>query len=569
MIHRAVAPLVLAVCAAVPRTVSALDADMLLDGSRVVPVAVTLPPDAWAALRRETRGPAGIFAAGPPMKFTWHQGRATIDGLTIVDVGIRKKGFFGSVDSARPSLIIDFDRFVPQEPIDGLDRLTLNNNKQDASCVAQCLAYRTFRAAGVPAPRVGFAAVTVNGEPLGVYSDVESIKRPFLIRAFGSADGGLYEGTVADLVPESLAKLEIETHDRRRPRLEELATLLAAEGPLDLDRVEQLVDVDEFLSFQAIEALIGMWDGYSSNQNNYFVHVPAGEGRITFIPWGADSAFSSTPAMLSGFSRGPPPAVYAQGALANRLAFAPGMLDRYRRRLEEILDTVWNEADLLAEVDRLEHLLAPYLAPAQAGAGTSLDAVRDFIRRRRAEIEKSFESWPPELPESFRRPMTTKRVGSVSGTFATVQRAEADDEHPPGDIAVALTLADETVAYVPTTVSAYPLPLPGPWGRSTADAPLGVTVSGTRADGRPLTLTLMLDRRLVRESTGGFAAGGMLTEGPGFFGSGPMRLVGGTVTLGDRGLDPGTRISGTFALAIDETSGGFGNPAPKRRPGDR
>jgi hypothetical protein len=94
-----------------------------------------------------------------------------------------------------------------------------------------------------------------------------------------------------------------------------------------------------------------------------------------------------------------------------------------------------------------------------------------------------------------------------------------------------------------------------------------VTVSGTRVDGKPMTLTFMLDRRLVRESAGGFAAGGMLTEGPGFFGSGPMRIVGGTVALGDRGLDPGTRLSGTFTFGIDETSGGFGNPAPKRRPG--
>lgn len=549
----------------------ALEAEDLLDGSRVVAIEIVLPPDDWESLRRETRGPAGIFAAGPPRKFTWHRGRATIDGTTILDVGIRKKGFFGSVDSTRPSLIVDFNRFVPQDPVAGLGRLTLNNNKQDASCVAQALAYRTFRAAGVPAPRVGFAAIIVNGEMLGVYSNVESVKKPFLLRALGSDEGGLYEGTVADVVPESLAKLEVETHDRLRPRLEELARLLAADDPLDLDGVASLVDIDAFLSFAAVEALIGMWDGYTSNQNNYFVHVPSGDGRITFIPWGADSAFSPVPAMLPGFSRGPAPAVYAQAALANRLAFAPGVIDRYRRRLEAILDEVWTEDDLLAEVDRLEALLAPHLAAGQTGAAQSLEGVRSFILRRRGEIQKALDAWPPELPGTFRQPMTTKRVGRVSGTFATVRRAQADDEAPAGEITIALTLADEPVAYAPVSVSAYPLPVPGPWNRpgAAADPPLGVTVSGTRADGTPLTLTFMLDRRLVREATDGFAAGGMLTEGAGFFGSGPMRIVGGTVSLGDRGLEPGNRISGTFAFGIDETSGGFGNPAPKRRPGGR
>lgn len=44
-------------------------------------------------------------------------------------------------------------------------------------------------------------------------------------------------------------------------------------------------------------------------------------------------------------------------------------------------------------------------------------------------------------------------------------------------------------------------------------------------------------------------------------------LLGGTVSLGDRGLDPGSRLSGTFTFRIDDSSGGFGKPAPKRRPG--
>ena len=546
-----------------------LDAEALLDGTRVVPVAITLPADHWEALRRETRGPAGVFGAGPPTKFTWHRAAATIDDVAVADVGVRKKGFFGSVDSARPSLIVDLNRFVPQDPVTGLRRLTLNNNKQDASCVAQFLAYRLFRAAGVPAPRVGFAAVTVNGEPLGVYSNVESIKKPFLTRVFGRDDGGLYEGTVTDLVPASLEKLEIETHDRLRHRLDELARLLAADEPLALDRVEALVDVEEFLSFQAVEALIGMWDGYTSNQNNFFVHVPAGSGRIVFIPWGADSAFTPVPAFLPGLGRGPAPAIYAQAALANRLAFAPGVIDRYRRRLEELLDTVWQEDDLLAEVDRLEDLLGPHTAPPQAAMARPLDAVRDFIRRRRGELEVALDAWPPELPETFRQPLTTTRIGHVSGTFATVPRGAADGETAAGEIALGLTLDEQPVAFVPATVAAYPMPMPGPWGRPTApaDAPLGVTISGTRADGKPLTLTFMLDRRLVRESTGGFTTGGMLTEGAGFFGSGPMRIVGGTVALGERGLESGTRLSGTFSFGIDETSGGFSNPAPKRRPG--
>ena len=53
------------------------------------------------------------------------------------------------------------------------------NNKQDPSIVSQFLTYRLFNQVGVQAPRVGFARVTVNGTYLGVYSNVESVEKPF------------------------------------------------------------------------------------------------------------------------------------------------------------------------------------------------------------------------------------------------------------------------------------------------------------------------------------------------------------------------------------------------------
>lgn len=554
----------------------AVEADSLLDGTRVVPIEITLPAVDWETLRRESRGPMGLFAAGPSQPFTYHRGHAVVDGLAIADVGVRKKGFFGSIDSVRPSLIVDFNRYVPQQPIDGIGRLTLNNNKQDTSCVGQYLAYTLFRAAGVPAARAGFASVTVNGEGLGIYTLVEPIKKPFLARAFGDSAGSLYEGTVADLVPESLGKLEVETHDRARPQLEELAALLAADGPLDLPRVEQLVDVEQFLSYWAVEAIIGMWDGYTSNQNNYFLYADPRDTRLRFIPWGADSAFTPIPALLPGFGRGPAPAIYAQAALANRLIFTPGLAARYRQRLEGLLATVWNEDNLVAEVDRLELLLMPHVAAAQRNATTSLAAVRGFIRHRRGELSKALASWPPELPERYRQPMTTRRVGTVSGSFATIQRDSATGDSAPGEIALSIRLNGTAVAFEPTGVAAYPLPIPGPQGQAMAPAtpprtpegPIGVTISGTRPTGSPLTLTFMLDRRLLRDTTAGVATGGMLTEGTGFFGTGPMRIVGGTAALTDRGSDPGSRLGGTFEFTVDETSGGFTNPAAKRRPID-
>jgi len=554
------------------------DAAALFAPDRVIPVEVALSAEDWESLRRESRDAGFLFSAAPPRKFTWHRGDATVDGAPMAGVGLRKKGFLGSLDSARPSLIVDYRKYGAVSPFAGLGRVTLNNNKQDASCIGQFLAYKLFAAAGVPAPRAGFATVTVNGTALGVYTIVESIKPPFLERVFGSADGGLYEGTVADLVPASLDKLEVETHDRFRPTLEALASLLAADEAVDTARIGDLVDLDTFISYWAVEALVGIWDGYSGNQNNYFVHISADDRTIRFVPWGTDSAFTSIPGPLAAFNRRAAPAIMAEAALANRLAFAPGIVTRYKTRLEELLATVWNEEALLAEVDRIEALIRPHLAPSQAGAGKALDAVRDFIRRRRGELTTALADWPPNLPSRPRPPLTVTRVGTVAGTFTARQRAVDDDQTPDGEVDLAIVMRGEAVPFIPASVRVYPTPLPGPAGRPGAPPPpaadgpgaaqgaIGVTVSGTRGDGTPLSLSFFLDRRLVRDSTDDLESGGMLAVGGGFFGNGPMRVLGGTVSLTDRGVAPGSTLAGRFSFSIDESSGGFNNPAPRQRP---
>ena len=77
-----------------------------------------------------------------------------------------------------------------------------------------------------------FARVTVNGEYLGIYSNVESIGKPFLKRRFGNNSGNLYEGTLADFYPSAIDRIGSEDQEKRhdRSKLMRLAELLAANG---------------------------------------------------------------------------------------------------------------------------------------------------------------------------------------------------------------------------------------------------------------------------------------------------------------------------------------------------
>ena len=54
-------------------------------------------------------------------------------------------------------------KFAKTDRLLGLKSLTLNNMVQDPSMLHEALGYEVLRAAGVPAPRTGFAYVRVNG----------------------------------------------------------------------------------------------------------------------------------------------------------------------------------------------------------------------------------------------------------------------------------------------------------------------------------------------------------------------------------------------------------------------
>jgi len=569
----------------------------ILDDTRVIPISISLPDEDWQALRSESRDARAVFGGDTKSPFTWHRADIVIDGVPIGSVGVRKKGLFGSLDSATPSLLVDFNRFVDQEPVAGLGRLTLNNNKQDRSLVSQSLAYRVFRAAGLAAPRVGFATVTVNDEPLGIYSNVESIRKPFLRRSFGDGGGMLVEGTINDLVPESLTRLEVQGADAPgdRARLETLATLLASPDPLDVDALGRLVDLDDFFTFWAVEAILNVWDGYTANQNNYFAYASPTDGQFRFIPWGADAAFGQSPGFGGPFAaRRTPPPVAAMAALPNRLYFTPGMADRYRDRLEDLLASVWKEDELLAEVDRLERLLTPVLGARQTGAPQAMASVRDFVRRRRGELATAFEAWPVEAPSTWRRPMTSTPLGTATGAFAATYRAGAVDDVPDPDLELTLVLGGETIVLTDTEASVSTFMFPGfggggarrgppppePTGDAPADgqgssgppddSPVSVVISGKRVDdGKPIALNLFLDRRRVRDSADPIPVNGMVTEGisgigiPGLM---PMRTINGTFTPTERGLGPGERLGGTFDLEIQQTRGGLMSQAPMKKP---
>ena len=333
----------------------------LFDPLKIVEVNIKMDPADWDFIRNQTRDLKNFLSGEDCLSqpflspFEYKTGSVTVNGIKLNNVGIRKKGFIGSLDNNKPSLKIKFDEYVKGQEILGLSRLTLNNNKSDHEHVRQCIAYQLFTKAGVKAPRCNFAHVIINGKNIGLFTHLDSIKKQFLARHFNDNDGRLFEGTLSDFDEDWVGTFEVKTNKDNTDKSNIYALISALELPDEQleTALSTLIDLDEFMKFWAIETLINHVDGYTSGRNNFYIYIDPQTGLMHFIPWGVDSTFIKSAKYGTSL-------IYANSILAQRLYLLPETQTKYIAAIKYILDNIWNEQEIINEINRMKALIAPF-----------------------------------------------------------------------------------------------------------------------------------------------------------------------------------------------------------------
>ncbi|MFP6638867.1 MAG: CotH kinase family protein, partial [Myxococcota bacterium] len=131
------------------------------------------------------------------------------------------------------------------------------------------------------------------------------------------------------------------------------------------------------------------------DQNNFWFYVDPADGLIRFIPWGTDDTWGRGNTLP--FRSGDPvhcEAIVPRAALARRLFEMPSMQTLYLTELQRQLDDVFDEAELHAEINRIESLIFPY-----TGDMTALLApIRTFLDSHRALVQAEINSPPAGFP---------------------------------------------------------------------------------------------------------------------------------------------------------------------------
>jgi len=369
-----------------------------LFGDGVPTLRLRIEPEAEQRLRDEARryAPAALVEEG---------------GEAVDAVAVKLKGAAGSYRDYddRPGLTVHVARREPDRRFHGLEKFHLNNAVQDETFANEWLFAELAAAAGLPAPRVGHVRLWINERDLGIYVLREGFDRPFLERHFGSAAGNLYDGGFCQDVDAELEKDSGAGVDDRS----DIAALVDAcrmeDGAARRDALAARLDVDRFLTFVALEAMTGHWDGYTANVNNYRLLFPGDDGPAVFLPHGADQLFGDPAAPILD----PPIGLVARAVMAD-----PAWRESWRERVRELLPLFDPPDALVGRVDNLRDRIGPLLEsidPALAAVhGEHCAELIDRLRER-AEALRSQAEAPEPQPVAFDETGRTHPAGWYPG----------------------------------------------------------------------------------------------------------------------------------------------------------
>jgi hypothetical protein len=357
------------------------------------------------------------------MEFPIVRGEFASEGKTYTEVAYRYKGngsYLPTTGKLKRNLKVEFDRYNAEQRFHGLKTLNLNAGAADTTKIREIIAYAIYRDAGIPAPRTALAEVTLtvpnkyDKELLGFYTVVEQVDRTFLKRHFKDNKGLLMK-------PERMRGLDYLGDDWERYKNSYLpkneATKEQAQRVIDFVKlinrgddtqfrkeIASYLDIDQFLRFMAVTAMIANMDSMFSLGHNYYMYLNPDTNKFVFIPWDLDLALAGFPFLFSPESQIDLSLTrpYAgEFKLTDRLFAMKDMNDSYQKTLKELAAKCFTKERLLKDIAAVEGVTKELIARETKAASA---------RREQGGFDfAAFGNRTPDL-----RTFADKRIASIT-----------------------------------------------------------------------------------------------------------------------------------------------------------
>ncbi|MBK6936816.1 MAG: CotH kinase family protein [Chitinophagaceae bacterium] len=223
---------------------------------------------------------------------------------------------------------LSFSKYRKKQRFNGIEKINLKWFKDDANYVREIYCYDLFKRYGVwTAPKASYCRLIIHikGDPqpanFGVYSMIESIDEDYIVsrkEKWGADTGYLWKGGWAGSLNANMVQTtSIGVEDVKldpalskyyaydlKTKKKELSTakaqlvtfiqeLNSKTGNEFEQWIAQKMDVPLFLKTYAVNVIVGMWDDYWANGNNYYFYFDKA-GKAWFIPYDYDNTLGTS-----------------------------------------------------------------------------------------------------------------------------------------------------------------------------------------------------------------------------------------------------------------------------------
>lgn len=220
---------------------------------------------------------------------------------TIQNVGFRVRGNT-SRNAHKKGFKVSFNEYTSGQKFKGIEKMNLVGQHNDPSLLRYWMSLTTLTNNALVSSRTSFVKLYINGQYKGLYLNVEHIDDEFLQKRFpGDDEGNLYKCTWgADLKYEGSSPsayygpYELKTNKSANDYSDLIQFINTLNNISNADFpcfIEDNFEVDLYLKTLAAEILIGHWDGYAYNHNNYYLYQKPSDGKFVFIEYDMDNTF--------------------------------------------------------------------------------------------------------------------------------------------------------------------------------------------------------------------------------------------------------------------------------------
>ncbi len=282
-----------------------MHAQSLYDMDQVQTISITFAESNWDALLDAQKAGDEDYIMAQSVE---------INGILYDSVGVKYKGNSTyNANQTKNPFHIELDTYKDHDH-EGYTDLKLSNMSKDPSCIREVLAYDILGNYMI-APQSNFANVYVNGDLLGVYSNVESISKKFVKKHFNSKTNTFVKcsppdgaGPGSSAIPNLVylgqdSALYYDAYELKSDYGWDDLIALCQTLNEDVDNIESILDVDRAIWMLVFDIAIVNLDSYiGAFGQNYYLYQND-HGRFLPVVWDLNESFGTFSRTASGTYR--------------------------------------------------------------------------------------------------------------------------------------------------------------------------------------------------------------------------------------------------------------------------